>query len=162
MRYWRYFLSILKHKRRVLRECWHVGLYWQGVTHDLSKFLPDEFFTSVKFFENDSLIQEQRDRAQSGLLKHYHRNPHHPEHWLLKPGRALPMPRRFLLEMLCDWRAFSPDDPESVKTWYLKNKDEFVFHPDTRAELETLLEVAMTSSEESGVVKKPTQRINET
>ena len=141
MRYRRYFLYILKHKHLVLLECWKLGLYWQGVTHDLSKFLPDEFFSSMLFFEGADLTDAQAEKTQRGLLKHYHRNPHHPEHWLLKPGRVLPMPRRYLLELLCDWRAFSPGDPKSVKTWYLKNKDAFVFHPETRAELETLLEL---------------------
>lgn len=141
MSYKRYFVSILKHKHRVLRECWREGLYWQGLTHDLSKFLPDEFFTSALFFEGAGLTDEQRVRAQIGLLKHYHRNPHHPEYWLLKPTRALPMPRRFLLEMLCDWRAVGASDGESVKVWYLKNRDKLVFHPEKRAELETLLEL---------------------
>ncbi len=141
MSYWRYFLSVLKHKRLVLKECWREGLYWQGVTHDLSKFLPDEFFASALFFEHTELTDEQREKARRGLLKHYHRNPHHPEHWLLKPDKALPMPRRFLLELLCDWRAFSPGDPAAVRAWYLKNKDGFVLHPKTRAELEAFLEV---------------------
>ncbi len=125
----------------MLKQCWLEGLYWQGLTHDLSKFLPDEFFGSALFFEGAGLTDEQRERAQVGLLKHYHRNPHHPEHWLLKPGRVLPMPRRYLLELLCDWRALA-DNPESVKAWYVQNRDEFVFHPETRAELETLLQVA--------------------
>ena len=51
------------------------------------------------------------------------------------------MPRRYLLELLCDWRALA-DNPESVETWYVQNRDGFVFHPETRAELETLLQVA--------------------
>lgn len=160
VRYWRYFLSILKHKRRVLKACWQEGLYWQGVTHDLSKFLPDEFFSSILFFEGAELTDAQRDRAQRGLLKHYHRNPHHPEHWLLKPGKALPLPRRYLLELLCDWRAFSTDD-EAVRAWYSENKDGFTFHPDTRADLETLLDSWIPSNPGVGV-KKPTPRSNET
>ena len=156
--YGRYFLSILRHKRRVLLECWRERLYWQGVTHDLSKFLPDEFFSSALFFEDADLTEAQREKAQVGLIRHYHRNPHHPEHWLLKPDKALPMPRRYLLELLCDWRAFGPDD-ESVRAWYLKNKDGFVFHPDTRAELEALLQVE-TRDSNSDRVKKTTRPPN--
>ena len=29
---------ILCHKYIVCRYCWKVGLYWQGIVHDISKF----------------------------------------------------------------------------------------------------------------------------
>jgi hypothetical protein len=43
-------LYILDHKVNVLIECWKEGLYIQGITHDLSKFSPKEFFSYAKKF----------------------------------------------------------------------------------------------------------------
>jgi len=139
--HWRYLLYLLEHKRRVLKECWRQGLCWQGLTHDLSKFLPDEFLGSALHFSGRKLTATERKRSQLALLRHYHRNPHHPEYWVLRPfeQQVLKMPRRYLLEMLCDWQAFNPDDREAPKNWYLKIRESLILHPETRGELERLL-----------------------
>lgn len=139
--YWCYFLSLIKHKYHVLKECWKCGLYWQGITHDLSKFLPDEFEGSALFFSGKSLTDEEQECTQVALLKHYHRNAHHPEYWVLNPAedKVLKMPRRYLLEMICDWQSFHLEDREAPKNWYLKTKESLMLHPETRCELESLL-----------------------
>lgn len=41
---------VLKHKHEVLKACFKVRLYWQGIVHDLSKFSYTEFSESVKFY----------------------------------------------------------------------------------------------------------------
>ncbi|MEW9110929.1 MAG: DUF5662 family protein [Cytobacillus gottheilii] len=48
--YWKNFLYTLDHQLNVLVECWKEGLYIQGITHDLSKFSPKEFFPYAKKF----------------------------------------------------------------------------------------------------------------
>ena len=37
---WLHFKKICKHKYWVGRYCFKMGLYWQGIAHDLSKFSP--------------------------------------------------------------------------------------------------------------------------
>ena len=45
---WKHFKTITHHRRLVRRGCFRVGLYWQGLTHDLSKYSPIEFWTGVR------------------------------------------------------------------------------------------------------------------
>ena len=35
----------------VARHCFKVGMYWQGLTHDLSKYSPSEFWQGVKYYQ---------------------------------------------------------------------------------------------------------------
>ena len=41
----RHLHTINHHKWLVLKHCFAVGLYWQGLTHDLSKYSPTEMGT---------------------------------------------------------------------------------------------------------------------
>ena len=36
MKAWQHFKTITKHKILVANGCFQVGLYWQGIVHDLS------------------------------------------------------------------------------------------------------------------------------
>ena len=44
-----HFLTITKHKCEVMKNCFAVGLYRQGLLHDLSKYSWEEFATGVKY-----------------------------------------------------------------------------------------------------------------
>ena len=45
-------LKTITHHRRLVRQgCFRVGLYRQGLTHDLSKFSPSEFWTGVHYYQ---------------------------------------------------------------------------------------------------------------
>ena len=48
MKYWQHFKTITYHRWLVLQGCFRVGLYWQGLTHDLSKYTPTEFLIGAK------------------------------------------------------------------------------------------------------------------
>ena len=48
---WKHFKTITHHRRLVRRGCFRVGLYWQGLTHDLSKYSPIEFWTGVRYYQ---------------------------------------------------------------------------------------------------------------
>ncbi|MDE6982917.1 MAG: catalase, partial [Lachnospiraceae bacterium] len=39
MHIWKHFYTITHHKLMVMRGCFAVGLYWQGLMHDLSKYM---------------------------------------------------------------------------------------------------------------------------
>lgn len=41
---------ILTHKYYVAKYCFQIGLYWQGITHDLSKFSFTEFSRAIKYW----------------------------------------------------------------------------------------------------------------
>ena len=47
----RHFRTITKHKMLVMKGCFQVGLFCQGLLHDLSKYSPEEFVTGVKYFQ---------------------------------------------------------------------------------------------------------------
>lgn len=48
-----HFLTITKHKCEVMKNCFAVGLYRQGLLHDLSKYSWEEFATGVKYYQGN-------------------------------------------------------------------------------------------------------------
>ena len=143
--YGRYFLYVLEHKINVLVECWQEGLYVQGLTHDLSKFAPQEFFPyAVKFYSKHK--DESAELSwKEAWLHHQNHNKHHWEYWIVNRDtqEALPMPRKYIIEMICDWRSFSRRWGRKVKESSLVERmmtsKHVILHPQTREELEQFL-----------------------
>lgn len=151
--YRKYFSYVIKHKWYVFLECLKRGLIWQGIIHDWSKFLPDEFIPYAKFFYGGDKRKDQfytpdqgTDEFNYAWLKHQQRNPHHWQHWLLREddGGDFPMkiPYKYAVEMYCDWlgagRMFGKLDS---KEWYEKNKEKIIIHPTTRKLVEGFIYV---------------------
>jgi hypothetical protein len=139
---WRNFLYILDHKINVFIECWKEGLYIQGITHDLSKLTPKEFLPyTKKFFLEGKLSPDDEMKWKYAWLNHQHKNKHHWEYWVVDPRNklTLPMPRKYLLEMVCDWRSFSRKWGRKVKISKMDLIDKIILHPDTKKELEMIL-----------------------
>ena len=109
-RFWGHLSTITRHRHQVLRCCIKAGIPVQGLLHDLSKYSPTEFLPGVRFFSGTHSPTEDERRANGcseAWMHHKGRNRHHWEYWTdLNPekGRyaAVPMPRRYLAEMLCD------------------------------------------------------------
>jgi hypothetical protein len=152
MKHLKYLRYVIVHKWFVMLACFRHGLYWQGIVHDWSKFLPDEWFPYVntfygpwKYSERPSHVVAAFDRA---WLKHQHRNPHHWQHWILREDsgaiKVLDMPRRYRLEMLCDWegagRAIT--GKKDVLSWYLKNRDRIQLSPLTQKRVDYSLHIS--------------------
>jgi hypothetical protein len=140
--YWRYFLYVLDHKLNVLIECWQEGLYLQGIFHDMSKFSPQEFFPyALKFYSNQK-DENTELRWKKAWLHHQNHNKHHWEYWIVNKNtrEALPMPKKYLIEMACDWKSFSRKWGRKVKESNLVERmmrsDNIILHPLTREELE--------------------------
>ena len=55
------FTQVNRHRRMVRHYCLKLGLVWQGLTHDLSKYSPMEFWRGVKYYQG--LAQSQRPGA---------------------------------------------------------------------------------------------------
>ena len=50
---WNHFKTITTHRILVCRHCFRIGLYRQGLMHDLSKYSPEEFWTGVRYYQGD-------------------------------------------------------------------------------------------------------------
>ncbi|MDQ0721063.1 MULTISPECIES: DUF5662 family protein [Paenibacillus] len=139
--YWRYFLYVTEHKLNVLIECWHEGLYAQGLLHDLSKFCPQEFIPyAIKFYAGRK-DEDTELRWKNAWLHHQNHNKHHWEYWIVNrtTKEALPMPQKYFIEMVCDWRSFSRKWGRRVKDSNLAermmNSEDVILHPMTREAL---------------------------
>lgn len=113
MNWWKHFRTIMRHKRLVAKGCFQIGLYWQGIFHDMSKFSPTEFWTGVKYFQGTRSPNnaEREDKGYSAAwLHHMGRNKHHYEYWIDYsshsdlPGcmKPVPMPDKYIAEMIMD------------------------------------------------------------
>ena len=101
---WNHFKTITHHKWLVLQGCFRVGLYRQGLLHDLSKYSPTEFLVGARYWQgNRSPNNAEREQVgySSAWLHHKGRNKHHYEYWIdystrdIEGGMApAPMPVR--------------------------------------------------------------------
>ena len=61
----KHFKTIHHHKVLVRRYCFRCGLYWQGLTHDLSKLAPVEFLAGARYWQ-DSCSPNNAQRQAEG------------------------------------------------------------------------------------------------
>ena len=77
--------TVNRHRHLVRKYCFRLGLYWQGLTHDLSKYSPTEFWRSAKYYQGYRSPNDQ-ERLVNGVslswLHHKGRNRHHFEYWI--------------------------------------------------------------------------------
>jgi hypothetical protein len=150
----KYAKYLLRHKWFVFLGCCEMGIPLQGLLHDWSKLTPTEWFPYVNHFYGKKPSPRDKTGAYDPLqvgsdfdaawLSHQHHNPHHWQYWILRGDngnqKALPMPYRYILEMVLDWRgAGLAQGKPDVEGWYWKNRDKMVLHPDTQARVEVLL-----------------------
>ena len=106
---WLHLKKIITHKYYVAKYCFKVGLYWQGIIHDMSKFSPTEFLESIKYYVGTSSPIDacKKDKGYSlAWFHHRGRNYHHYEMWIdnfNNGGVALLMPKKYAYEMACDY-----------------------------------------------------------
>lgn len=138
--HFQYLRYVLLHKWYVFVECCKVGIIWQGLVHDLSKFSPTEWFPYVDQFYGS---KKSPDFDQA-WLHHQHHNPHHWQHWILNEddggALVLEMPIRYRKEMVCDWKGagLAMGKPD-IAGWYKTNKDKILMGPETRKYVEIQL-----------------------
>ena len=53
MKAFKHFKTITYHKFLVMQGCFKVGLYYQGIMHDLSKYMPSEFLVGAKYYQGN-------------------------------------------------------------------------------------------------------------
>lgn len=163
MKIWQHFKTITRHRHLVMAGCFRVGLYWQGLTHDLSKYAPAEFWPGVRYFQGTRSpnAAEREDKGYSEAWMHHKgRNRHHWEYWTdRRPGTkqyaAVPMPRRYLAEMVMDRRAAcivyegKNYGPGSALAYYKRSTESGLMNAQTQRELEFLLTMLAQQGEEA-------------
>jgi len=126
---YRHFLVITRHKWEVFKLCWKAGLYWQGITHDLSKYSFAEFIEYAHYFQGTSSPVDAAKREKGFCFAWQHhkgRNPHHYEFWvdnLDGGGVPLIMPYKYAVEMLCDW--IGAGKVYNAEKWTIKEPFEY-------------------------------------
>ena len=150
MKVWKHFCTITRHKYLVMKYCFRVGLYKQGLLHDLSKYSPTEFLVGCKYYQgNRSPNNAEREKKgySSAWLHHKGRNKHHYEYWIdygLEPGQGLcgmRMPDRYIYEMFLDRIAASKIYKKEKYTdrspleYYRKGMADSFMHPHTKKSL---------------------------
>lgn len=117
---------IAKHKYYVGAECFKRGLYWRGVMHDMSKFLPSELYAAVVYYGLSKKERRYRRAYYRARLLHTRRNDHHAEYWRLVNGNevTVEMDERATVEMVCDWIALARCDSTRYDGWSKRVGDE--------------------------------------
>lgn len=170
MKAWKHFCTITHHKNLVMAGCFKVGLYRQGLLHDLSKYTPTEFLVGCRYYQGTMSPNNAEREAvgySSAWLHHKGRNKHHLEYWIdygvpEKKGDkiehkglcGMKMPIRYVVEMYIDRVAASKNyqkekyTDDSALKYYLSGKPFHIMHEDTRALLELLLVMLAIEGEE--------------
>lgn len=164
MKAFEHFKTITYHKYLVMKGCFKVGLYWQGIMHDMSKYSPAEFMVGARYYQGDrSPNNAEREKVgySGAWLHHKGRNKHHYEYWIdystknIPGGMApAPMPDKYIVEMLMDRIAASKIYRKDAYTdqcpleYYLAGKEQAPLHRKTKTMLEKLLHMLSAEGEE--------------
>lgn len=160
---WQHFCTITHHKLLVMRECFKLGLYRQGLLHDLSKYGWTEFRVGAKYYQgtrSPNNAEREEKGYSSAWLHHKGRNKHHYEYWMdygMNGERGLVgmrMPRRYVAEMFVDrvaaCKIYMKDGyTEHAPLDYFRSGTDYglMMHEETRALLEKLLVMLAQSGE---------------
>ena len=162
---------ILKHRHQVIRNGWHLGIFWHCLRHDLSKFGRTEFKVgSTYYVGTHSPIYEERLRNgyySTACQHHTRRNKHHWEYWTdFFKGRIIAknMPYKYALEYVADTLSASKTyDPKNFKgsttLEYFNRNSEHYYLTDTTEEF---IRYCLTEYAENGwknLKKKNTKKV---
>lgn len=157
--------TVNAHRRLVRKYCFKLGIYRQGLMHDLSKYSPSEFIPGVKYYQDGHRSPNNAQREDEGVSKawlhHKGRNKHHFEYWIdydVDGSRTvlagMKMPVKYVAGMFCDRIAasriynkekYKDSDPLD---YYIKGLGHYIMHPETDALLHKLLQMLADKGEE--------------
>ncbi len=137
--------TVIIHKYWVFIYCYKLGIIWQGITHDLSKFSWTEFSESVKYYQGGKKSPIPVIKQENGYSKawqhHKGHNPHHYEYWTDNYDNGttcIEIPKKYVLELVADWvaagrtyngKGFTIQDEIN---WWNNCKDSKYIHPNTK------------------------------
>ena len=161
-----HFTTITHHRHLVMKGCFAVGLYWQGLLHDLSKYMPEEFIPGCTYYKDGKRSANNEEREATGRslawMHHKGRNKHHLEYWcdytvdktVKYPIAGVRMPVNYVVEMYIDRvaacknyqkDAYSESNPLD---YFHKGRSHLLLHPRTAKQLEILLTMLAEHGEE--------------
>ena len=144
-----------------------MGLFRQGLTHDLSKYSPTEFWPGVRFYKGNESPHngERKLYGQSrAWLHHKGRNKHHLEYWIdynlnkedrEHPVSGTPMPVKYVAEMLADriaaCKVYQKEEYTDDSPWeyYLKGRAHYLLHERSKRQLEFMLKMLSKKGEDA-------------
>ncbi len=159
-------IKTIDHHRKLVRQgCFKLGLYWQGLTHDLSKYTWPELRIGIRYYrEGQSPHNGEREAVgySTAWLHHKGRNKHHAEYWTdYTPGpedrhiAGMKMPVKYVVEMFVDrisasknYRGSQYKDSDALE-YYERRKDHMIVHETTRKQLEFLLHMLANEGEDA-------------
>lgn len=120
---------------------------YEAENHDYSKWGTCEYNQYDKYFYGGNRSYQVVLDFNYAWLHHQHRNPHHWQYWVLinddqaEGTMPLPMPMRYIYEMIADWWTFSWKNGNlfEIFDWYELHKDYILLHRTTRIVVEDLL-----------------------
>ena len=158
-----HFKTITAHKMLVMHYCFKLGLYKQGLLHDLSKYSPTEFIQGVRYYQGTRSPNNAEREAKGyseAWLHHKGRNKHHYEYWIdYNPKTGIPltcakMPDKYFLEMFCDRVAASRNynganyTDADAYNYFMRSKEGSLMHPEDKKRLDFLLKMLKDKGEE--------------
>lgn len=116
-------------------------------SHDLSKDNNDEYDAYDAYFYGGNRSTAVVETFNYAWLEQIHKNPHHWQHWVLindDPDTGticMEMPKNYVIEMICDWWAFSWKDGDlyEIFSWWDAHKDYIKLNGITRGIVEGIL-----------------------
>ena len=145
--------TINHHRLLVCRLCFKMGLYKQGLLHDLSKYSPAEFIPGVKYYQGyrSPIAAEIEEHGYSSAwLHHKGRNRHHWQYWTAAVKgelKGIEMPIKYIKEMACDRIAAcmvyqkEKYTPASALEFLNRSSERKLIPPETLAILTDMLEI---------------------
>lgn len=146
IKYFKHFILITKHRHQVIKNAFHMGIFFHSLKHDLSKYQPKEFILSAKNYQGDSspvfMTRRLNDGYSEVAIHHTRKNRHHFEYWIdFFHGYALlkPMPYKYAVEYVCDVLAASKtynkkDFSGQVVYEYFTKREKYYFMHDATKE----------------------------
>mgnify|MGYP006333922085 FL=1 len=161
----KHFITITKHRHLVMKLCFKMGLYKQGLLHDLSKYSYTEFSNSAKYYVGtySPTISERKEKGYSDIWMHHKgRNKHHFEYWfdfsnVEKKYVPIKIPIQYVKEMICDRIAASKVylkdkyTKSSALEYFNRTYDRHEMHPETSALLKSWLELVSEKGENEAI-----------
>ncbi len=153
MKLWQHLKTITRHRHLVMLGCFRVGLIRQGLAHDLSKYSPTELSIGARFFQGNrspNAAEREEKGYSEAWMHHKGRNRHHYEYWtdmsrVTRNYESVPMPRKYLVEMVMDRRAAcmvyqgKAYTDGSALEYFDGSREKMLMHPQTRQELSYIL-----------------------
>ncbi len=159
--------TITEHKLLVMKHCFRIGLYRQGILHDLSKYMPSELLMGFRYYDDGKSSPNNGERKLKGYsdawMHHKGRNRHHFEYWTdytlnaydrKHPMQPVQMPRKYVAEMLMDRICASKNYNKDSYTqhhpleYFEKGRSHYLLHPQTHKELHGMLRILDQRGEE--------------